>query len=252
MQRLAQIVLTGSCVALLGCFRPAVTQSFPAMQRGGGPTLDAATLVSIVVEGDPVATELFAFADALIRSPWWASFGDGYALTAPARSVHVTGPALPSDNVSDADMVAYIQRLIASGAAPAPDGKTIFVLYLPFGVTPSNDGCERLVGYHEAFDSAGDAFAVLLRCEVTSPTLIDDLTVAASHEIAESASDPLPRICLDPRPRASAAMDGQSMAAAGPPRPGRDRRSLHRKSNPAGPVPLPAHLVPRRATDEVR
>lgn len=192
MQRLAQIVLTGSCVAMLGCFRSAATQSFPAMQQGGGPTLDGATLVSIVVAGDPVAPQLFAFADALIESSWWTSFGDGYGLASPAKSVHVTGPALPSDHVSNADIVAYLQGLIASGAAPAPNGKTIFVLYLPFGVTPNDDGCERLVGYHAPFDANGDAFAILLRCEVPGPTLVDDLTVAASHEIAESASDPLP------------------------------------------------------------
>jgi hypothetical protein len=192
MQRWTRIVLAGSCIAALACFRPAAHQNFPAMQKGAGRTLGGATLVSIVVEGDPVAKELFAFADALIRSSWWSSFGDGYALTAPASSVHATGPALPSDNVSDGDMIAYVQRLIAAGLAPSPDGKTIYVLYLPFGVTPANDGCERLVGYHEAFDSQGDAFAVLLRCEVPGPTLVDDLTVAASHEIAESVSDPLP------------------------------------------------------------
>jgi hypothetical protein len=79
----------------------------------------------------------------------------------------------------------------AGPSFPAPDGNTIYAIFYPPGVKMTLMGfpsCSGFDGYHADFKvgSQSVTYAVMLRCGT-----VDNLTVAASHEYVEAATDPL-------------------------------------------------------------
>jgi hypothetical protein len=152
------------------------------------------TLVTIVTLGDEYASQLFAFDDALIADSWWSAVTADYSSGTPTSGVHLTGPAI-SGNVNDSDMVAYIQQVIASG--PAPNGNTLYLLYLPDNVqnTDALGACGAHSQYPDASTTIGDAWGWVGRaqsptCATPVETMLQYLTRAASHEIMEGVTDP--------------------------------------------------------------
>jgi hypothetical protein len=144
-------------------------------------------LVTIVAANDDAAADLAAFSDALIASDWWKAVGAEYGVGAASGSVHVSGPAL-SASTTTANLAGYV----ASSGAPAADGSTIYLLYLPKGVT-STDG--SFISFHTPYPdrttSKGDVLAIVGReTPATGETQLDQLTKVASHEVIEAASDP--------------------------------------------------------------
>jgi len=90
----------------------------------------------------------------------------------------------------------YIQSLIPS-KIPQPDAETLLMFYFPSTTTITLDGltsCTGFGGYHNAMVVNGVtfAYAIMPECPVgtTGPTLLQYTTLAASHEIAEAATDP--------------------------------------------------------------
>ncbi|HXN32750.1 MAG TPA: hypothetical protein VN894_12845 [Polyangiaceae bacterium] len=181
-----------------------------------GTTLMPMKLVSIGVQGDPLADMLFAFGDALVKSAWWTTIGQDYGVGPTAMTnAHVTGPSIPPNmtrtdpqNPGSNDMSGYIQSLIRSGAAPARDDNAMYLLYLPPGIAAydksgaSNTYCQFYGGYHGAsvyveadggMTNSAVIWGFVQRCAPSaSASDLDTLTLAASHEIAEAATDTLP------------------------------------------------------------
>jgi hypothetical protein len=182
-----------------GPFVPVTHSPWPQVPSNQGIFLKPMKLVTIVSSGDPLTTQLFAFGDALIASHWWTSVTTEYGLGTPSGGVHVTGAAI-TQNPDQTAMISYIQSAIAGNAAAAPDGNTVFMLYLPpniDGIDPmngTNTMCKFFGGFHDVYDMGGNAFAVGQRCPLqgTGLTEIQDLTITASHEILEAATDPQP------------------------------------------------------------
>jgi hypothetical protein len=92
-----------------------------------------------------------------------------------------------------------------SAAAPAADGNTVYVLYLPDGVVfvdagnvPNTD-CGSLEGAHFQYHVGNDNWAFVQRCLHNDQAGIDDATNTASHEIFEAATDPVDAFTL-PQP----------------------------------------------------
>jgi hypothetical protein len=173
-------------------FTPAPHLAFPSLQPGTGKHLDPLVLVTIVAANDSLAAELFAFSDALAGSAWWRTIAAAYGLHATVTSVHHTGAAITA-NPTQAQMIAYIQQAITDGA-PAPNGNTCYLLYLPDGVAISTS--LPYSAYHAPFPASGqglgDGWAVVSRSTPFGggETQLDELTRVASHEIAEAATDP--------------------------------------------------------------
>jgi hypothetical protein len=159
----------------------------PQLAPNDGKILTSVRVVSVVASGDPLAAQLFSFGDALVSSAWWSAVGADYGLGAGGASLHLTGPALSAD-VPAADAKAYLQGLATGNAAP--DGHSVYVLYLPSGVALlDNSGrpIQGCVGFHfGGFAASGDIWAVIARCGKSS---LDAETYLASHEIAEGAAD---------------------------------------------------------------
>jgi hypothetical protein len=107
--------------------------------------------------------------------------------------------------MNGAQMVSYVGAAVAAhGSDAAPDGATVFVLYLSPGteVVDSenrlNCGCSELSGVHFAYGTGGDEIAIVQRCSTSD---VDALTTTASHEILESVTNPTNNTgFVEPRP----------------------------------------------------
>jgi hypothetical protein len=149
--------------------------------------------VTIVAQNEAVdATNLFAFSQAVGGSRWWSEMQRAYGLTTAEAAPGVLGPAITAD-VTDHDVFEYIDGVVTGHPTLARDGHSVYLLYLPAGITiisggVPNTGCQRFSAYHFPFGTRGDNLAVVQRCTATDT--LDELTVSASHEIIESATDP--------------------------------------------------------------
>ncbi len=157
------------------------------------------TLVTITASNDSLAAPLQAFGDALVQSQWFQTVAAPYSLAAPVASLHVTGAPAITTTLSQPEVVAYIQAVIAAGG-PQPNGNTLYLLYVPEqGALNGSFG-----GYHSAFptDSTtlGDSFAAVQWSSIFAPlTQFDLLTTTASHEILEASTDPAHNgLCIGP------------------------------------------------------
>ncbi len=175
-------------------FMTAAHAAWPMFSTADGVDLAPLTLVSIVAQNDPIGAKFLDFGDRLVASQWWTTVGAGYGLGAAKRNVRVTGPAIPS-KISESQLVAYIDALVAGGAAPAPDGNTVYFVYLPDGVTETaggtvNTDCNDWEGYHLPYHDRTDNWGFAQRCFHDTQDGVDDATNTASHEVIEAATDP--------------------------------------------------------------
>ncbi len=161
----------------------------PQIPKNLGHVMNPLTIVTIVAANETQAGALEAFAEAIPESGWWAALSGEYGLGAPAVQ-HWTGPTL-SGALGSADLTALVQNAIAAGA-PAPTGNTLYLAFLPQGVTlAGTTDCGYHQPYPDAFSTTGDVAAVIQRCSpFGSDSELDAMTQIASHEIAEGATDP--------------------------------------------------------------
>ena len=191
--------VTEAAPAEAAAFAPGAHTPWPVLIPNAGVVLHDMKLVIVASSGDPLASDYFAFGDALITSAWWQSFAGEYALGTPTASVHVTGAAITTGPTS-AQMVSYISAAVtaSSDAGANANGDTMYMLFLPAGVDIQdqrgpNTNCQYYGGYHTTFDKSGDAWGVVQHCPVSKGATDEQwMTIGASHEIAEAATDPIP------------------------------------------------------------
>jgi hypothetical protein len=109
--------------------------------------------------------------------------------------------------VDDADIRVWLGQHIAAGDFPAPDDQTVYALYFPptTSITlQGGTGCTQ--GGFEAYHFSGAvldggaqqvAYAVMPFCDLDGQGILSMfnykyLTLSASHELAEAATDPYP------------------------------------------------------------
>jgi hypothetical protein len=202
---------------------PASHPSLPIVTNLGGPILDSPEIILVTFAGDPLASQLSAFADAVGTTHWWDTVRQGYCAKSgtpclgPAK--HVSSVVLPAfdpvveasgldDNASDtSSMKQFIRAQITAGLLPPPTSESVYMIFFPDGLSirtfDAYLSCDDWAGYHSSTplvprvidppdggDDAGPdpefAYIVLPRCQET----LDQLTRAASHELIESATDP--------------------------------------------------------------
>jgi len=175
----------------------------------GGPKLTAVRVVTVSFSNDDPAlvASLESFDDSITSTAWWSAVASEYGVGAGAGGGHVVLPMAASsaytDSVrgGDSSVRQLIGSSVASGALPAPDAQSLYVLYFPSGTLLQLDGVSACApgggtGWHdtvtvtapEAGVPIGAAYAVLPRCQSD----LGGMTLAASHEIVESATDPSP------------------------------------------------------------
>jgi len=174
-----------------------VEVTFPQVESRGGPTISQPKVIPIVFDGDPLATRIGDFNEKLAGSEYWASTATEYGIGALAVAPAIT----PSDSAPATTTFLGIEEWLRqklSGTSPefgAPNPNAVYAIYFPASTTITEDGtgmgqsCEGYGGYHSSIQvgSVEVGYAVLPRCNG-----IEELTVAASHEYFEWATDPFP------------------------------------------------------------
>ena len=189
-------------------------ERMPGLDYLGGALLTAPKIVTVTFAGDDpqLVARLTSFDDTITQTPWWTAATSEYCIQ-PAGTpcigpgtnggdVVLPGPAPTSlkDTTDGAGLtvVQLLQNHIFSGELPAPDAQTIYVIYFPAGTSIDFDGmksCSSYGAYHYSADltplgstlPVETAYAVEPRC--TGEPFI---TVAASHELIEAATDAHP------------------------------------------------------------
>jgi hypothetical protein len=168
------------------------------MPKNDASELTMPRLVVIVGPTEPDAAQLFAFGDALLQSAWLTAVGKDYGVGAKAgaTSLHLTGAAVPA-TMDGTALRQYVNDTITANPAAAADGNTIYVFFYPPG-TGRGDSCADL-GAHGTLGTAPyaglttDALAWAQRCPAPAGMSdLDALTITASHEVLEVATDLYP------------------------------------------------------------
>ena len=184
-------------------FVPAPHPAFPLLVTSGGAVLtspqvqpvffsnyDITAKMTQLVEGLPTAT--LANGD----SYWSGSvseYGVGPLTVLPAITVAQAAPT------TDTDPVAFIQGQLGTAAFKSVTPSTIIAVFYP-STTPLGGSCAATTpgygGYHDAFANGANQqpYAVMAECATFGPitNAVDMVSVAASHEIIEAATDPYP------------------------------------------------------------
>jgi hypothetical protein len=181
---------------------PARHHPLPQAQNLGGAILAAPAIATVTFKNDPLITPIWDFGDQVVGGTWWPAVAKSFGLMLPTSlggweldETGLTGRTL--DDV--VDFQPWIATQVNAGLLPKPTSQTLYVFYLPSDVAGTHrhgyTTCNEIGGYHDSAEvrlspvsAVNVAYAVVGRCT----TSIGDLTVAASHEIFEAASDANP------------------------------------------------------------
>jgi hypothetical protein len=186
-------------VVAVACAAPACDPSvpshhpFPQVPTRDGALLSPLHLVTIVPGNDSAdAFAFFNFSAFVGTTAWWRRIAPEYGLGQAVPFGQLMGSPIVAD-VTDHDVFTYISDTVEANGGPARDGHTLYLLYLPPGINviqagTANTACHLFAAYHARYGDRGDNLAVVQRCTETYP--IENMTIAASHEIIEAATDP--------------------------------------------------------------
>jgi len=180
-------------------FHTAAHGAFPQATDAGGPVLVNPALVTVTFPGYALEQQVQTYDTFLAGSDWLATIGKDYGVGAGTATQVVLASAAPS-SLTDDDVEQLLQARIGDQTLPSPTADTLYVVYIPVGTDETDfagyDDCGAaqghiVGGYHWESTAQGApfAYAVVSSCQGQS---LSDLELAASHEIAEGATDPFP------------------------------------------------------------
>ena len=184
--------------ALVACSSAASPPSMPQIQNSGGPVLTNATLVAVTFGTDPLQATAEDFVQTFANSSVWG-FAAEYGVGAATVATPIQSSMALKSSMDETDWQAElpIEMEQSLGGFSPPLAESIYVLFLPPGITATNQGltgCANFGGYHSALqlsDGTQVAYAIVPRCQsFNSLGLVDSMTGVASHEILEAATDP--------------------------------------------------------------
>ncbi len=179
---------------------PAPHPAMPQIPHYGGVVLHDPTIVTVTFAGDPWAKQLQAFGEQVGGLRWWSTVHEGYGVGPGHDGGHVALAETPATSLSDADIEQCLAKRVADGSLPPPTDQSIYTLYYPRSTSVTMSGpeggisCQVFLGYHSTITVPHNgqlvqiAYAVINRCSDS----FDDVTVTASHEFTEAATDPHP------------------------------------------------------------
>jgi hypothetical protein len=182
---------------------PAVS-ALPEVVNLGGPTIPNPTLVAVTFSGDPLATELEDFVASVGCTDYWRTIAKDYGIgDGPASEPIRLAESAPSSIDSTSIWPWLMNNIARDPRFPKAERQPIYLLFYPETTTltdGSGTSCKDFGGFHHGGAYAGGvlAYAAISRCPSAGYLGISDpvratlasLTILASHEIFESATDP--------------------------------------------------------------
>jgi hypothetical protein len=197
MQR--PIVFVASMV--IGCsgsFVEATHASLPSVENRAGALLTSARVTAVTFSDDPLAGELEHFISTIGDSSYWKTTTSEYGVGRASATQPVHAGAAPA-MIDDVTIQSYLRQKLddPSSGWPAATDQSLYVLFFPATTEVTMRGgatlCMPTGGYH-AFTALGNgqlvAYAVIGRCIGAQHVTLDNVTLVASHELVEAATDP--------------------------------------------------------------
>lgn len=177
---------------------PAFTPAMGQLVNNGGGVLKQPVIVTITFPGEPHVDDFETLGDKVGAGAYWkaivSEYGSGPAVSGSENHIRMQD-ALPA-SITDKQLATFVSDNLskAEGAWPTPaTGDPVYILYLPKTtdlVLGKSSACRQGVGgYHESVKVNGKnvAYAIIPQCQG-----FDEITLSASHELAEAAVDPYP------------------------------------------------------------
>lgn len=170
-------------------FKPDVGQ----IVNHGGPVIASPKIVTVTWSVDPNAATFEAFGDAIGSSQFWRETAGEYGIGAAASGAknHVRVMTAPPATIDASALEAWLVQQVADPATsgwPAYDASTIYVVYVPTATTLTPSGpqhAEVAVGANKHVP-----YVIIDENAHGTDSVVDAATAAASHEIAETATNP--------------------------------------------------------------
>jgi hypothetical protein len=181
-----------------GPFTPAPHGDLPSAVDEGGKVLKKPSVQAIYYAGDGFAADVDGFLQELTTTTFWAETTSEYGVGPLTVKPSITRADAAPKALTDDALVAELQKGLGGDWGKA-DPSTIYLFVVPNGTSLDSGGlcCQDFDGYHAQASVGGFAvpYAVVCGCPGMDGPGVDDLgqiTVAASHELVEAATDPLP------------------------------------------------------------
>ncbi|HKW31369.1 MAG TPA: hypothetical protein VJN92_00075 [Candidatus Acidoferrum sp.] len=153
-------------------------------------------------QSDPIRAQLDSYFDFIVSSSLIDQLSEynvpGFTIGHGKHVASLIVPQNPPATVDDTAIIAFVQKQIASGAAPAQNVNSLYFVFTPSGVTVTLQGsasCQQFCGYHDS--PGGSLFYAVVPyadcpgCDFAG-SVFDSMTVIASHELCEAITDPVP------------------------------------------------------------
>ncbi|MEO6775585.1 MAG: hypothetical protein ABI467_21670 [Kofleriaceae bacterium] len=168
----------------------------PQVQSAGGPVLHTPEIVPIFFAGDDLQPSIERFLDALPGSAYWGITTREYGIGTPViEPAIVTSDSPPTtDDALQAWLEDHLAPPVPAPGWIAPDPNTLYVVFLPAGVTLTagmDTSCVTFGAYHDETAQRQIVYALVPRCP-TQGAPIDQVTPPTSHELIEASTDPHP------------------------------------------------------------
>jgi hypothetical protein len=187
-----------------GPFVPAPHAPLPQVVNSGGPVIGAPKVLPILYTGDTGASDIEGFVRELTQTTYWTTTTSEYGVGPLTMLPTVTLSGVAPAKVSDAELQAMLLES-TSGANPAwgaPDASTVYLFALPSGTIEIDSNgacCTDYDGYHSETTGGTIALPYVVACACpgfggTAESTLHLRTIAISHEMVESATDPFPHL----------------------------------------------------------
>ncbi len=179
-------------------FAEASHPSVPQLVKMTGDALATPKIVPIFFANDSATqTQIETFVHQLAGSAYWTTTTTEYGVGAlTVEPTILTSDAPPtSDTALDTWLKGHFNGM--NGWPAAPDPQAIYSVFLPAGTTFTTQfgtACQAFGAYHDEATTATNqpvVYALMPRCDGGSAQgTLDELTLSASHEWIEAATDP--------------------------------------------------------------
>jgi hypothetical protein len=198
-----------------GPFATATHEAFPQVPNNGGKRLQNPKIVTVTFENYAHKDDVESWGDFVVGSQWITTVGADYGIGQGTHVAKVVIPAsvyVPPNNLQDSAIQQFLLNQLEQsatnqvmvngqpGAFPLPDDPNnsdyLYMIYYPQNVSINLQGaqsCQFFGGYHADTQDTNYhvAYAVLPDCGDMGPGFpaIDEIWIAASHELMEAATD---------------------------------------------------------------
>jgi hypothetical protein len=185
-----------------GTWVEAAHPAMPQVVKLKGPVLKTPKVQAVIYSSEPKASDIDAFLQEMKTTTYWSETTSEYGVGPLTILPTIKRPEAPPTHLEDSDIQSDLSANLG-GSSPAwgavdPNAIYLFILPPKTIIDAFGNCCSDFDGYHEEamVGAVSVAYAVVCSCggKFDGPGVSDvqQVTIAASHELVEAATDPFP------------------------------------------------------------